>query len=55
MPYINLPGGKMTPEQAREVVQALQDKGFRFPCPRCGSPQFTLLDTRPPSTATLGI
>jgi hypothetical protein len=43
MAIINL-DPKMTPEQAREVVQALSDKGVRLPCPRCANLQFTLLE-----------
>ena len=44
MAYIDLRSARMTPEQAREVVQALNDKGVKLPCPRCGNVQFTLLE-----------
>lgn len=34
----------MTPEQAKEIVEALQNKGVRLPCPRCANQQFKLLE-----------
>jgi len=43
MPLVNL-GGRMTPEQANEVIRALQAKGVTRPCPRCGNAHFTLLE-----------
>ena len=31
-------------EQKETIVRALMEKGARLPCPRCGNPNFTLLD-----------
>lgn len=36
--------GRMTPEQAKEVIEALSVRGATRPCPRCGNAQFTLLE-----------
>lgn len=33
-----------TPEQKDKVINILKKKGIRLPCPRCGNPEFTLLD-----------
>jgi ribosomal protein S27AE len=44
MPLVNLFAGRMTSEQANEVIQALKSKGVTRPCPRCGNSHFTLLE-----------
>ncbi len=44
MAYVNVLSGRMTPEQAREVIEALSTRGATRPCPRCGNAQFTLLE-----------
>lgn len=35
---------ELTPEQKRQIIDTLDKKGARLPCPRCGNNQFTLLD-----------
>jgi hypothetical protein len=44
MALVNLFSGRMTPQQANEVIQALQSRGATRPCPRCGNAHFTLLE-----------
>ncbi len=44
MAFVNLLSGRMTSEQANEVIQALQSRGATRPCPRCGNAHFTLLE-----------
>jgi hypothetical protein len=44
MALVNLLSGMMSPEQAREVIQALRARGVTLPCPRCGNNDFTLLE-----------
>ncbi len=34
----------MTEEQKKQIVAALEERGAKLPCPRCGNPSFTLLD-----------
>ena len=41
---VDLVTGKMTPEQSKEIIQALSEKGVKSPCPRCGNAHFTLLE-----------
>jgi ribosomal protein S27AE len=41
--YVDL-NGRMTPEQARQVVEALNARHVNHPCPRCGNAHFTLLE-----------
>jgi hypothetical protein len=46
-----MPG--LTQEQKDKIVAKLVERGVRLPCPRCGNPNFTLLDgyfTQPVST-----
>ena len=31
-------------DRKKEIVKALEDRGAKLPCPRCGNQQFTLLD-----------
>jgi hypothetical protein len=31
-------------EQKEKIVKALMERGAQSPCPRCGNPNFTLLD-----------
>lgn len=44
MAIANFLSGRMTPGQAQEVLKALEDRGVRLPCPRCGHNHFTLLE-----------
>ena len=44
MAFVNIDSGRMTPEQTREVIQALHARGVTRPCPRCGNGHFTLLE-----------
>lgn len=34
---------ELTNDQKKQIIDALQTKGVRLPCPRCGSGNFTLL------------
>jgi len=31
-------------DRKQEIIKALENKGARLPCPRCGNQSFTLLD-----------
>ncbi len=31
-------------EKKKEIIETLENKGAKLPCPRCGSQSFTLLD-----------
>jgi ribosomal protein L37E len=31
-------------ERKQEIIKALEERGVRLPCPRCGNQSFTLLD-----------
>src|SRR5579871_340966 len=44
MAYLYLHDQKMSSEQAAAVLKALQEKGVRLPCPRCGNLHFRLLE-----------
>lgn len=44
MAYVDLLAGRMTAEQAKDVIDALSARGATRPCPRCGNGQFTLLE-----------
>lgn len=49
--------GSMTADEAKQVLDALQTKGVRLPCPRCGNKHFTLLEgyfNRPIASLTYG-
>ena len=35
---------ELSDTQKRKIVEALQKRGARLPCPRCGNQNFTLLD-----------
>jgi len=35
---------ELTQEEKDKIVQALKDKGATRACPRCGEPNFTLID-----------
>lgn len=35
---------QISEERKKEIVKALEDRGAKLPCPRCGNQQFTLLD-----------
>lgn len=34
----------MTEDEKQKIIKALEDRGAKFPCPRCGNQQFTLMD-----------
>lgn len=34
----------MDQEKKAEIIRALNERGVRLPCPRCGNPSFTLID-----------
>ena len=35
---------KISDEKKREIIKALEERGAKLPCPRCGNNSFTLLD-----------
>lgn len=35
---------QMSEVKKKEIIKALDDRGARLPCPRCGNQQFTLID-----------
>lgn len=35
---------KIPDERKHEIVEALEERGAKLPCPRCGNQSFTLLD-----------
>lgn len=35
---------KLSQEQKQKIIKALEERGARLPCPRCGNNNFTLLD-----------
>jgi hypothetical protein len=35
---------KMSSDEKQKIVETLNSKGARLPCPRCGNTSFTLLD-----------
>ncbi|HTY55767.1 MAG TPA: hypothetical protein VMB26_11225 [Candidatus Binataceae bacterium] len=34
---------ELTPDQQKKIIEALEKKGAKNPCPRCGNPSFALL------------
>jgi ribosomal protein L37E len=34
----------MNPEEKTTIIQALENRGARLPCPRCGNNNFSLID-----------
>jgi ribosomal protein S27AE len=35
---------QITQEQKKRIIEALNEKGAKLPCPRCGNESFALLD-----------
>jgi ribosomal protein S27AE len=35
---------QLSDERKKEIIKALEERGAKLPCPRCGNPQFILLD-----------
>jgi len=35
---------ELSKEEKERILQALEDRGVKLPCPRCGNSSFTLLD-----------
>ena len=35
---------QLSKEEKERIIQALDDRGAKLPCPRCGNNSFTLLD-----------
>lgn len=38
------PGPQFSPEERKRIVEALESRGAKLPCPRCGNTQFVLVD-----------
>ena len=36
--------GKLSEQDKKKIIKAMQDRGATKPCPRCGNGNFTLLD-----------
>jgi len=34
----------LSQEEVKRIIKALEDKGAKLPCPRCGNNSFTVLD-----------
>jgi predicted nucleic-acid-binding Zn-ribbon protein len=34
----------MKEDEKQKIIQALEERGAKLPCPRCGNQQFTLVD-----------
>lgn len=34
----------MKEDEKQRIIQALEERGAKLPCPRCGNQQFTLID-----------
>ena len=35
---------QISPERKKEIIKALEERGAKLPCPRCGNQSFALLD-----------